>query len=333
MDLFSSIGVIVIIYIFIYITTLSIVDCDLHLLWALCFGVNLKKAFKGKVIWVTGASSGIGEFLSVEFARNGAKVVLSGRSVVNLERVKQRCLEVGSRYDHILVLPFDITDYKKHEEMFLRVIDNFGKLDILVNNAGRSQRAFWEKIEMQVDNEMFQVNVFSIISLSRLAVEYFERMDNGGQIVVTSSLAAFVPVPFSSTYSATKHALHGYFKALMAEKLGSNIGVTILCPGPVFSNIDPQSFTAKSGEMFSKNLRMEDRRMPTRRCALLSAVAIANRLDEAWIGLFPVIPLTYILIYFPNVAKRLAVFVGAKHLMKLRDSSRLNVTMEHQNFT
>uniref|UniRef100_A0A224XFQ0 Putative 11beta-hydroxysteroid dehydrogenase type 1 n=1 Tax=Panstrongylus lignarius TaxID=156445 RepID=A0A224XFQ0_9HEMI len=320
MDLFSVIGVSVIIYIFIYTVLLSVVDCDLRLFWAEYFGIDLQKAFKGKIIWVTGASSGIGEFLAVEFAKNGAKVILSARSAVNLERVKQRCLEVGARYDNVLVLPFDVTDLSKHEEMFLRVVDHFGKLDVLVNNAGRSQRAFWEKIELEVDYEMFQLNVFSVISLSRIAVEYFEKMDHGGQLVVTSSVAGLIGVPFSGSYTGSKHALHGYFKSLMTEKLGSNIIVTLLCPGPVFSNLLPQCFTAKSGEMLGQKTNIDDRKMTTRRCAYLCAVAIANRLDEAWIGLFPIIPLTYILVYFPNTAKKFATFIGAKQLMKIRDS-------------
>lgn len=82
------------------------------------------------------------------------------------------------------------------------------QLDILVNNAGRSQRAFWEMIEMEVDYEMFQLNVFSVISLSRIAVKYFEKTDSGGQLVVTSSVAGLIGAPFSGSYTGSKHAIH-----------------------------------------------------------------------------------------------------------------------------
>jgi len=77
----------------------------------------------------------------------------------------------------------------------------------LVNNAGRSQRAVWEDIELGVDREAFDLNVFPVINLSRIAVRYFNQIGHG-QIVATSSIAGIIPAPFSATYDATKHALH-----------------------------------------------------------------------------------------------------------------------------
>lgn len=88
------------------------------------------------------------------------------------------------------------------------------QLDVLVNNAGRSQRARWENIEIAVDKEMFNLNVFSIMSLSRLAVKHFLKVGEG-QIVNTSSFAGILPVPMSATYCGTKHALHVNFKILL----------------------------------------------------------------------------------------------------------------------
>ncbi|XP_014242746.1 dehydrogenase/reductase SDR family member 7 [Cimex lectularius] len=321
MDFFTIIGLSAVIYILVYFIVLSATDCDLGLLWALYTGRKLDY-FKDKVVWITGASSGIGEFLAVELAKNGASLIISARSASNLDRVKKRCLDVGTPVNKILVLPFDVTDYKKHEEMFLRATHHFGKLDILVNNAGRSQRAVWEDISTEVDREMFDLNVFSLISLSRLAVKYFDK-NGGGHIVVSSSLAGIFGAPFSATYTATKHALHGYFKSLRMEKLGTKLAITLLCPGPVFSNVLSQSFTGKSGEIFGQEMLKDDKRMQTSRCAFLYAVAIANHLDEAWVGLFPSIPLCYILVYFPNIAKKLALLIGTKQLMKLRDSRQV----------
>lgn len=318
MDFFTLIGIGFVLYLFVYVLLLTFVDCDLGLLWNIHFG-NGPGHLKGKVVWVTGASSGIGEFLVIELAKNGASVVLSARSLTNLERVKEKCLEAGASIEKIFILPMDVTEVEKHQEHFNRVIDRFGKLDILVNNAGRSQRAIWENIEIDVDREMFELNVFGVISLSRLAVKHFKE-NGGGHLVTMSSIAGLFGPPFSGTYSGTKHALHGYLKTLMAENLGGNIAVTLLCPGPVFSNLLPACFTDKQGETFGQLMNNTDKRMTTARCAYLCAVAIANRLDEAWIGLFPVVPLAYILIYLPNLSKLIARSLGTKGLLNIRDS-------------
>ncbi|XP_014291922.1 dehydrogenase/reductase SDR family member 7 [Halyomorpha halys] len=326
MDLFTLIGLYIVGYILCYVILLSVVDCDIRLLWSIYFGRGLDY-FQGKIVWITGASSGIGEFLAVELARNGASIVLSARSLANLERVKVKCIEAGASLDKIFILPMDVTETEKHEEMFLRVVDRFGRLDILVNNAGRSQRALWEDIELEVDRQLFELNVFSVISLSRLAVKYFEKV-GGGHIVVTSSLAGVFGAPFSGSYTAAKHALHGYFKTLLSEKLGGNIALTLLCPGPVFSNLLPECFTDKSGKNFGEAMGQDDKRMTTSRCAYLCAVAMANKLDEAWMGLFPVLPLCYMLVYHPGIAKQIALSLGTKQLLTLRDSRQTVVKKE-----
>lgn len=318
MDFFTIIGLAFVLYLFVYVGFLTFVDCDLRLLWNIYFGNGLEQ-LKGKVVWVTGASSGIGEFLAVELARNGASVVLSARSLSNLERVKERCIDEGGSIEKVFILPMDVTEIERHQEHFSRVIDRFGKLDILVNNAGRSQRAIWEDIEIDIDREMFELNVFSVISLSRLAVKQFEKQGSG-QIAIMSSVAGLFGPPFSATYAGTKHALHGYFRTLMAEKLGGNIAVTLLCPGPTFSNLLPSCFTSKQGETFGQTMAHDDKRMTTERCAYLCAMAIANKLDEAWIGLFPIVPLSYLLVYHPGLAKQVALSLGTKGLMNLRDS-------------
>ncbi|KAF6205936.1 hypothetical protein GE061_020112 [Apolygus lucorum] len=112
----------------------------------------------------------------------------------------------------------------------------------------------------------------------------------------------------------------GYYKSLRTEKLGKRISVTLICPGPVFSNFLANCFTGKHGEEFGQDVAPSDRRMTTARCAYLSAVAIVNKLDEAWVGVFPIVPITYILVFFPTLSKWIAQFIGTKEIMKLRDS-------------
>ncbi|XP_067010251.1 dehydrogenase/reductase SDR family member 7 [Anabrus simplex] len=319
MDFFTFIGLLTFIYFVVYIVVLLLVDCDLALAWSEKFGKSVD-SLRGKVVWVTGASSGIGEHMAYALARGGVKLVLSARRVGELERVKAKCLEVGSHLteNDVLVLPFDITAYATHQESFDKVIKHFGTLDILVNNAGRSQRAMWEDIETEVDREMFEVNVFGIVSLSRIAVRYFLKKGEG-HIAVTSSLAGVLGVPFSGTYTGTKHAIHGFFNSLWVEKLGCNIHRTLLCPGPVHTNFLAESFTDKAGVKFGQQVSSTDRRLSSERCGYLSAVALANRLPEVWIALFPLIPLTY-LVYFPNIAKIVMSYIGPKQFLKLRDT-------------
>ena len=165
--------------------------------------------YKNKVVWITGASSGIGEYLAYSLARNGAKLVISGRNAERLEQVKKQCLKMANYEDkNVLCLAFDMVDVGTHQDNFNRVIQHFGHLDILVNNAGRSQRANFTEIEYEVDKALFDVNVFSLVNLTRIVVRYF--MDNNikGQVAVTSSTAGLLGVPNSATYTGSKHALH-----------------------------------------------------------------------------------------------------------------------------
>lgn len=101
----------------------------------------------------------------------------------------------------------DVTKIHTHQDCFNRVLAHFGVLDILVNNAGRSQRAVWEEIEMDVDRQMFDLNVFGVISLTRICVKYFLQRGYG-HVAATTSAAGIIPAPFSASYTATKHALH-----------------------------------------------------------------------------------------------------------------------------
>ncbi|XP_069688763.1 dehydrogenase/reductase SDR family member 7-like isoform X2 [Periplaneta americana] len=320
--------VILVVLITLYVIALLLVDCDLRLAWATKLGKSVD-ALGGKVVWITGASSGIGEHIALALAKGGAKLVLSARRFNELERVKQACLEVGKnlRDPDILVLPMDVTVTDRMEFHFRQVLEHFGKLDILVNNAGRSQRAMWEDIELGVDREMFDLNVFGVIALSRIVVRHFQKKKEG-HVVVTSSLAGVKAAPFSGSYSGAKHALHGYFDALRIEKLESNISVTLLCPGPVFSNFLAESFTDRTGEKFGQSVETTDRRMTTERCGYLCAVAIANKLEEAWMALSPIIPLYYVFVYYPNIRSLFLRYLGARFFLKMRDSK---IRMEIRN--
>ncbi|EGI61746.1 Dehydrogenase/reductase SDR family member 7 [Acromyrmex echinatior] len=263
-----------------------------------------KPSLKGKTVWITGASTGIGEHLAYVLAKAGCKLILSARRVAELERVKKTCLEENRNLtdNDVEIYPMDVLDLDLHEKAFEHVINKFGKLDILVNNAGRSQRAKWENIEIAVDKEMFNLNVFSILSLSRIVVKHFLKIGKG-QIVNTSSLAGIVPVPMSATYCGTKHALHGYFKPFFLEYPDNNISMTMVCPGPVQTEFLAKSFTEKSGENYGVTTDISKNKISVERCAILMGVAIANELDEVWISTASSLRLVYMTYCFPNFAK------------------------------
>jgi len=296
-------------------------DCDLTLKLVEKFGTPTS-SLKGKVVWIIGASTGIGEYLAYELVANGAKVILSGRREKELNQVKEQCIVIGRKNGleetDILLLPLDVSQIEYHQKHFDQILNHFGTLYILVNNAGRSQRAEWQEIEMKLDREMFDVNVFGLLSLSRTVLPHFLAKKNG-HIVVTSSVCGKVGAPFSATYNATKHALHGYFETARTELYPKGVAVTMLLPGPVFSDLLTACATSKHGEKLGNKMNENDRRMKTDRCAHLCAVAIANKLDEAWISINPVLFLLYVAQYAPSFARSYFARFGVRQAMKLRD--------------
>lgn len=299
------------------------IDCHIYL-WFLdkfAMGPSFTEHLRGRVVWITGASSGIGEYIAYEFAKLGCKLVLSGTNQARLDAVKSKCLELNStlNIDDILILQFDISDYQRHRACFERVISQFKQLDILVNNAGRSQRASFEKIEISVDEEMFRVNVFGPVHLTRVVADYWMKTNYNGQIAVTSSVAGICPAPFSCTYSGTKYALHGYFETIRIEAY-KNIKITMLCPGPTFSRILETSFTDQAGIQVNKSHASDANRMSTERCARLCLTAIVNRVSVAWISIQPILTICYLSQYLPNLLIIIFTkFMTEEKLMKIRE--------------
>lgn len=199
--------------------------------------------FQDKIVWVTGASSGIGEALAVELNLRGAILVLSARRKEELERVQSRT-HFPAR---VLVLPFDLTDLSVHEAKTRDVINQFGRIDILINNGGISHRSYAIETPLEVTRKIVELDFFSYVSLTKAVLPYFIKQKSG-QIGVVSSLAGKTGVKRRSAYSAAKHALLGYFNSLRAELKGDNIGVTIFCPGAIRTNISLHALLADGSE-------------------------------------------------------------------------------------
>lgn len=188
MDWFSGILIFFVTCLVVQFVRLFLSDSDLQLQWAEIFGYSTG-TLKGKVVWITGASSGIGESLAYRLAADGCRLVLSARREGRLQQIKQTIIDGGySTQEDILIVPVDLLQFSSHPSTVQRVLQHFEKIDILVNNAGRSQRSLIEKCPMEVDREVLEINTFSPISLTKAVLPHFlER--KAGHVVYTSSVA------------------------------------------------------------------------------------------------------------------------------------------------
>lgn len=218
-------------------------------------------SFSNKVIWITGASSGIGEALAIELSRHGAQVVLSARRPVELERVRQKLVWP----DRHLVLPLDVTRPDTLEEAFQQVLQRYGHLDVLVNNSGVTQRSKVIDTEFEVDRRIFEVNYFGAVALAKVVLPHFLQ-NRRGQYVVISSLVGELPTPYRSAYSASKHALHGWFETLRAEEHDQGIKVLMVMPGFVRTNVSYNALTG-TGEAHGVMDPHQDKGMEPAACA------------------------------------------------------------------
>lgn len=259
--------------------------------------------------------------MALTLAKHGAKLVISARRGAELEVVKQECLQISNgklQPIDILVMQMDMLQTDKHQRYFDAILQHFGRLDILVNNAGRSQRAAWQEIDLKVDRDLFDLDVFSVMHLSRIVVKYFIAAKIEGQLAVTSSTAGLLAVPNSASYTGAKHAIHGYFGALQVEQ--PQLKITIFCPGPTFSEFLQEAFTDKDNIKYGQSVQPTDRRMTAERCGELFAISIANHIYLAFVGCFPIPLMVQLSMHFPNVKDLVMRFVGKQTMARLRDS-------------
>jgi len=204
--------------------------------------------FDSKVVWITGASSGIGEALAYNFAKHKVKLVLSARRLDELERVKAACHLPGS---DVLVLPMDVSDHAGFDIAAKKVVEHFGQIDILVNNAGLSH---WSKIKdtgMDVIKTILNVNFYGAAGLTKAVLPYMLEKKKGN-IVVISSILGHIVTPKQGAYNASKHALMGFFDTLRAETSGDGIKVLLVCPGFVRTNVAKNSLD-RDGKPINKD--------------------------------------------------------------------------------
>jgi len=195
--------------------------------------------FRDKVIWITGASSGIGEALAYAFNREGAKLILSSRRKHELLRVQQNCIH---HLENVHVLPLDLSKINTLAAKAKKALELYGRINILINNGGVSQRSLVMETDLSVYQTIMNINYFGTIALTKAVLpSMVER--KSGHIVVISSVLGKLSTPRVSGYAASKHALHGFFDGLRAEIRRSNIKVTIVCPGYIHTNVSINALT------------------------------------------------------------------------------------------
>jgi short-subunit dehydrogenase len=233
---------------------------------------------KNKIIWITGASSGIGEALCYQLNQLGAKLIISSRNREALHQVKNNC-KINPLDVH--VLPLDLENIDSLKELTNEAIKIFNKIDIIIHSGGVSQRSLALETELSVAQRIMNINFWGTIALSQHLLP--SMLSKGsGHIVIISSLVGKFGTKFRSAYSASKHALHGYFDSLRTE-IDPNIKITIVCPGFIKTNVTINALTANG----TKQNSMDDAQangMPAEECAKQIIKAILSGKEEVYIG-------------------------------------------------
>ncbi len=261
-------------------------------------------SLQGKVIWLTGASSGIGEALAYELSRiKNVKLILSARRKEELERVKGNCHPLAQ--PNIKLLPFDLAEAANLQLITEAAIHLFSTIDILINNGGISQRSLAKDTLINVDRKIMEVDYFGTLSITKYLLPHFLKRKSGHFVVVTSAMG-LIGTPYRSGYAAAKHALHGFFDSLRAElwKESKNIHVTLVCPGWVHTSISVNAMTG-DGSKLNKMDTTTHQGLDPKVFARKMVSAIAKKKNEVYIGGLKEVSAIYLKRFLPDLFARI----------------------------
>ncbi len=234
--------------------------------------------FKNKVVWITGASSGIGEALALCFAKEGALLILSARRTDELERVAKLC---GDKVQ-CMILPLDLAETGNVDNLTQKVVERFGKIDVLINNGGLSQRSLVQDTAIDIDRKIMEVNYFGQVALTKSVLPHM-LSNKSGHIVTISSIAGKFGFWLRSAYSASKHALHGFYESLRLETEDDGIKILIAVPGKIQSNISVNALKG-DGSTHNKMDKNQSEGMPAMECAEIIIEAMKQNREEILVG-------------------------------------------------
>ncbi|MEX1002037.1 MAG: SDR family oxidoreductase [Crocinitomicaceae bacterium] len=254
--------------------------------------------FENKVVWITGASSGIGAELALQLNELGAKIILSARDAQKLKNIQQQLRHP----EKSMVLPLDLEHLEGVDGLVKAVLDKYGRIDYLVNNGGLSQRGTAIETDLKVDRRIMEINYFGAVTLTK-AVLPVMREQQSGHIVAISSIAGKFGFFLRSAYAASKHALQGFFESLLLEEEQNNIHVTIAYPGKINTEISKSALNAK-GKSHGEMDHNQKTGMPVEKCVNKLIRAIKKKKRSVLIG-NKEIWAVYIKRYFPALFWRI----------------------------
>ncbi|KAL4322390.1 hypothetical protein AHAS_Ahas14G0205700 [Arachis hypogaea] len=250
-----------------------------------------RQEIEDKVVWITGASRGIGEILANQLASLGAKLIISARNEAELERVRTQ-LKGKHAPGEVKILPLDLASGEGSLRKAVEKAESFfpgSGVDYMIHNAAfeRPKSSALDVTEEGL-KATFDVNVLGTITLTKLLAPFMLKRGQG-HFVVMSSAAGKTPAPGQAVYSASKFALNGYFSSLRSELSQKGIRVTVVCPGPIATSNNAGSRVPS------------EKRVPAEKCAELTIIAATHGLKEAWISYQPVLAVMYLVQYMPTV--------------------------------
>ena len=232
----------------------------------------------GKTVWITGASSGIGEALTYALDKRNCKLILSSRKEDELSRVKSNC----QNQSNIQIVPLDLAVYESMPETVAQVVAKYGLIDILINNAGISQRSLIAETDFDVYKKLMDVNYLGTVALTKALLPHFIANQKGHFVTVTSLMGKFGS-PYRSGYCGAKHALHGFFDVLRMEHEKDGIAVTLICPGFVNTNVAKNALTADGSSQNEQDSATQNG-IPAEVLAKKMIRAMERKKFEAYIG-------------------------------------------------
>ena len=234
---------------------------------------------KNKVVWITGASSGIGEGLCYVFAKEGCKLVISARRGSELQRVKAK---TNLPDEAILVLPIDLENNTNASNWVNKIVEKFGRIDVLINNGGISQKGTAMQTTTEVERKIMEINFFGNVALTKAVIPVMQKQQSGHLVVTTSILGKF-GLPFHTTYAASKHALYGYYDSLRMELKPFHIKVLLVAPGFINTNAAINSLNA-DGSISNKDSPAQLNGMKTDVFAKKLISALKRNKQHVYIG-------------------------------------------------